>query len=197
MFTNLPKLNPRLPSPTSFDGVKPSYVEWSEELLTYLSGHWLSGVCPILHAVTGHKDVITKNVFIEGVLSEIIEEIKNKNLELEAVTSGAAGAADPDQESGLKDEVKALNEKKASRAATLMKAHNFLRYVLFHSTSGDPNIIFRRDVVTGLEIWRQMAVTYVGSTQTRVVTLLKQIMTSNGIQKNQPMSFRCIITGSN
>ena len=34
MFTNDPKLNPRLPSPTSFDGVKPSYVEWSEELLT-------------------------------------------------------------------------------------------------------------------------------------------------------------------
>ena len=31
--------------------------------------------------------------------------------------------------------------------------------------------------VTGLEIWRQMAVTYAGSAQTRVVTLLKQIMT--------------------
>ena len=27
MFTNDPKLNPRLPSPTSFDGVKPSHVE--------------------------------------------------------------------------------------------------------------------------------------------------------------------------
>ena len=33
------------------------------------------------------------------------------------------------------------------------------------------------DVVTGLEIWRQMAVTYAGSAQTRVVTLLKRIMT--------------------
>ena len=33
------------------------------------------------------------------------------------------------------------------------------------------------EVVTGLEIWRQMAVTYAGSAQTRVVTLLKQIMT--------------------
>ena len=67
-----------------------------------------------------------------------------------------------------------------------MKADNFIRYVLLHSTSGDPNIMVRRimrtsssdsDVVTGLEIWHQMAVTYAGSAQTRVVTLLKQIMT--------------------
>ena len=33
------------------------------------------------------------------------------------------------------------------------------------------------EVVAGLEIWRQMAVTYAGSAQTRVVTLRKQIMT--------------------
>ena len=64
-----------------------------------------------------------------------------------------------------------------------MKADNFLRCVLLHSTSGDPSTVVRRimrtsssdsDVVTGLEIWCQMAVTYA---QTRVVTLLKQIMT--------------------
>ena len=41
----------------------------------------------ILHAVTGHnvvtahKDVITKRGFIEGVISELIDEIKNKALE--------------------------------------------------------------------------------------------------------------------
>ena len=67
-----------------------------------------------------------------------------------------------------------------------MKADNLLRCVLIHSTSCDPNITVRRimrtsssdsDVVTGLEIWRQTAVTCAGSTQTRVVTLLKQIIT--------------------
>ena len=60
------------------------------------------------------------------------------------------------------------------------------KYVLLHSTSGDPNIMVGRimrtsssdsDVVTGLEIWRRMALTYAGLAQTRVVTLLKQIMT--------------------
>ena len=85
MFTNDPKYHPRLPSPTSFDGVKPLYVEWSEELLTYLSVTDYQEFVPILQAVTGHKDVITKNIFIEGVLSEIIEEIKNKNLEPETI----------------------------------------------------------------------------------------------------------------
>ena len=83
-------------------------------------------------------------------------------------------------------QIKTLEEKRDSRGLTLIKADNFLRYVLLHSTSGDPNIMVRRimrtsssdsEVVTGLEIWRQMAVTYAGSAQTRVVTLLKQIMT--------------------
>ena len=66
MFTNDPILNPRLPSPTSFDGVKPSYVEWSEELLTHRSVTDYQEFVPILQAITGHKDVITKKVFIEG-----------------------------------------------------------------------------------------------------------------------------------
>ena len=35
---------------------------------------------PIIQAITGHKDV-------EGVLSEIIEQIKERNLDLKAITS--------------------------------------------------------------------------------------------------------------
>ena len=187
MFSNDPKLNPRLPSPTSFDGVKPSYVEWSEEILTFLSVTDYQEFVPILQAVTGHKDVITKKIFVEGVLSELIEEIKDKNTELEEVTSGARIVADQDAEiDSIKGEIKTLEEKRDSRVLTLLKADNFLRYVLLHSTTGDPNVMVRRimrttssdsEVVTGLEIWRQMAVTYAGSAQTRVVTLLKQIMT--------------------
>ena len=142
---------------------------------------------PILQAVTGHKDIITKKVFIVGVLSELVEEIRDKNLDLKAVTSGARVVDDQDAEvAQRKEKIKTLEDKKNSRGLTLMKADNFLRYVLLHSTSGDPNIMVRRimrtsssdsDVVTGLEIWRQMAVTYSGSAQTRVVALLKQIMT--------------------
>ena len=83
------------------------------------------------------------------------------------VTSGARVVDDQDTEvERIKREIKTLEEKKDSRGLTLMKADNFLRYVLFHSTSGDPNIMVRRimrtsssdsEVVTGLEIWRQMA----------------------------------------
>ena len=53
IFTNDPKLLARLPSPTSFDGVKLSYVEWSEELLTYLSVTDYHKFVPVLQAVTG------------------------------------------------------------------------------------------------------------------------------------------------
>ena len=81
MFTNDPKFNPRLPSSTSFGGVKPSYVEWSEELFTYLSVTDYQEFVPIFHAVTGHEDVITKKVFIEGILSELEDQITNKETE--------------------------------------------------------------------------------------------------------------------
>ena len=131
-FLNDPKLNPRLSSPTSFDGVKPSYVEWSEEVLTFLSVTDYQDFVPILQAVTGHKEVITKKVFIEGVLSEIVEEIKDKNLDLEAVSSGARVVDDQDAEvERIKEEIKVLEEKKNSRGLTLMKADNFLRYFCF------------------------------------------------------------------
>ena len=138
MFSNDPKLNPRLPSPTSFDGVKPSYVEWSEEILTFLSVTDYQEFVPIFQAVTGHKDVITKKVFIEGVLSEIVEEIKEKKEDVEAVSSGARVVDDQEAEvERLKGEIKTLEKKKDQRGLTLIKADNFLRYVLLHSTSGD------------------------------------------------------------
>ena len=111
-----------------------------------------------------------KNAFIEGILSEIIEKIKNKELE--------------NKHSLQELEVKSIQNKnldspmrKTTRESTLMKADNFLGHVVLHSTSGDPNIMVRRvmrtsssdsDVlVTGLEIWIHMAVTYAGSAQTQ------------------------------
>ena len=126
MFSNDPKLNPRLPSPTSFDGVKPSYVEWSEEILTFLSVTDYQEFFPILQAVTGHKDVITKKVFIEGVLSETVEELKNLKLDLEAVSSGARVVDDQDTEiERINGEIKTPEEKRDSRGLTLIKAETF------------------------------------------------------------------------
>ena len=111
MFTNDPKFNPRLPSPTSFDGVKPSYVEWSEELLTCLSVTDNQKFVPILQAFTGHKDVITKKVFIEGVLSEFKDQIKNKETEKTGHLSDVEDAVDQNQVDAVQVEIDALNEK--------------------------------------------------------------------------------------
>ena len=129
---------------------------------------------PILRGVTGHNDVVTKKVFIEGVLSEIVDEITQIELKKEALTSGARSNVDPDQVGIINGEISALNERKASRESTLMRADNLFRKegVLLHSLSGDPNIMVRRviqtsssdpDVVTRLDIWRHMVVTFAGS----------------------------------
>ena len=39
MFAHDHRLNPRVPQPTSFDGVKPSFMEWSEKVIASLSSH--------------------------------------------------------------------------------------------------------------------------------------------------------------
>ena len=172
----------------------------------YLSVTDYQEFAPILQAVAGHKDVIMTKVFIKGVLSELEDQSRNKQTEKEGHLSGVEGAADQDAADAVQAEIDALMEKKSSKVSTLMKADNFLRCVLLHSTPGDPNITVRRimrtsssdsDIVTGLEIWHQMAVTYAGSAQTWVVTLLKQIMTSTESRKSQPVSFKCTIIGSN
>ena len=135
------------------------------KMFTYLSvTDYHDFFVPICHAVTGHKNVITKKVFVKKILSEFVNEIKNKELEKETLTSGARGELDPDQETRLANEISALNAKKTSRETTLVKPDMFCRYV-FHSTSGDPSIMVRcvmrtsssdSDVVSGLEILRQM-----------------------------------------
>ena len=53
----------------------PHMSSGQKEILTFLSVTDYQEFVPILQAVTGHKDVITKKIFIEGVLSEILEAI--------------------------------------------------------------------------------------------------------------------------
>ena len=126
-----------------------------------------------------------RKVFSEGVLSNIVDEINTKEPEKATITSGTRGEMEPDQVEYLTKETTELNEMKPSRESVLMKADNFPRYVLLRATSRDPNVMVRRfarasssdsEVVTGLDIWRQMAVTYARSAQTQVGTRLKQIM---------------------
>ena len=161
--------------------------------------HRLSRVRPNPSGSHRSQGCHQKKDSVEGILSENIEEMKAKNLDLETVSSAARAVDDQD---AVVERIKTLKDKKVARESTLMNADKFLRYVLLCSMSGDPNMrtsSWDSDVVIGLEIWRQMVVTYAGSAQTRVVTLLKQITTPTewNPEKKQRMFFRCVSIGSN
>ena len=66
---------PRVPQPTSFDGVKPSFLEWSEEVIAYLAVTDYHEFIPLLSAAAASKDVIEKDVMFKGILSENMETI--------------------------------------------------------------------------------------------------------------------------
>ena len=186
---------PRVPQPTSFDGVKPSFLEWSEEVIAYLAVTDYDEFIPLLSAAAASKDVIEKDVMFKGILSENIENIdkvtahqlKKEQDKVKAQTEGK-----PQEIQDLTKEIKEIQEeivdlksKLEQKKSALLKADFFLRYTLLHATSGDPNVMVRRimrtsdsdsGAVTGLEIWRQMSTHFAGSAKTRTVSLLKQIM---------------------
>ena len=66
---------PRVPQPTSFDGVKPSCLEWSEKVIAYLAVTDYQKFIPLLSAAAASKDVIEKDVMFKGILSENVETI--------------------------------------------------------------------------------------------------------------------------
>ena len=78
MFSHDHSPNPRVPHPTAFDGVKPSFMEWSETIIAFLAVTDYQKFIPLLSAGSSSKDVIHKNIMFKGALSDLMEEI-NKN----------------------------------------------------------------------------------------------------------------------
>ena len=186
---------PRVPQPTSFDGVKPSFLEWSEEVIAYLAVTDYHEFIPLLSAAAASKDVIEKDVMFKGILSqnmENIDKVTAQKLQKEQDKVKAQDANKPQDVQDISNEIKVIQEeldkltsKLEQKKSALLKADFFLRYTLLHATSGDPNVMVRRIMrtsdsdsgsVTGLEIWRQMSIHFAGSAKTRTVSFLKQIM---------------------
>ena len=66
---------PRVPQPTSFDGIKPSCLEWSKEVIAYLAVTDNQEFILFQSAAAASKDVIDKDVMFKGILSENLETI--------------------------------------------------------------------------------------------------------------------------
>ena len=186
---------PRVPQPTSFDGVKPSFLEWSEEVIAYLAVTDYHEFIPLLSAAAASKDVIEKDVMFKGILSENIESIdkvtaqrvkKDQDKAKAILDNKPQDAQDITKEiNDIQEVIDKLNSKLEQKKPALLKADFFLRYTLLHATSGDPNVMVRRNMrtsdsdsgaIAGLEIWRQMSIHFAGSAKTRTVSLLKKIM---------------------
>ena len=84
------------------------------------------------------------------------------------------------QSSWKQESIKRINIHKSRQLSQVCLASLNISGPQLHGSSRHENVklgLTDSDVVTALEIWRQVVVTYEGSAQTRVVALLKQIMT--------------------
>ena len=205
---------PPAPQPTSFDVVKPSFLEWSEEVIAYLAVTDHHEFNPLLSAAAASKDVIKKNVMFRGILSENIENIdkvtaqkvQKEQDKVKAISANKPqNAQDITREiKDIQEEIDKLNSKLEQKKSALLKADFFLRCTLLHATSGDPNVMVRRimrtsvsdsGAVTGLEFWRQMSVHFARSAKTKTVSLLKVCHRWSGMQRRQRMSLSSTIIG--
>ena len=78
MFSHDHRLNPRILSPTSFDGMKPPLMGWSKEVTVFLAITDYQEFIPFLSAAASSKDIIESDVMFWGVLSDLTDEIKKK-----------------------------------------------------------------------------------------------------------------------
>ena len=104
---------PRVPQPTSFDGVKPSFLEWSEKVIADLAVADNHEFIPFLSAAAASKDVIEKNVMFNGILSENMENIDKvtaQKFQEEQDKGKAQDANKPQDVHDISKEIKEIQE---------------------------------------------------------------------------------------
>ena len=164
MFSHNHRLNPKLLSPTAFDGVKLSFMEWSEEVIACVAVTDGREFIPLLSATASSKDVIESEMIFKGVLSDPNGDVTQKDAD--KLKAQAENRADEVTTlSSLTPEIASLKNKLEQKKSTLLKADFFPQYTLLHTTTGDPDVMIRS----------QMTHQFIGSAKTRADTLLKQI----------------------
>ena len=138
MFAHDHGLNPSVPQPTSFDGIKPSFMQWSEEIIIFLAVADYQKFIPLFTAAASSKDVIQADVMFTGVLSDLVEDIKKKAAD--KLKTESENTDDEANHLGVEISTLKLLEQKSQ----LCSKQIFMRYTLLHTTSGDPNVIVRK-----------------------------------------------------
>ena len=181
------RLNPRF-QPTSFDGTKPSFMEWSEEVIAFLAVTDYQKFIPLLTAAASSKDVIQADVMFTGALSDTIEKIKKmtirskrkqieqkfkpktrfKKFRISTKRFKTLSLSSPLSKENWSRKNHQLCSRRISFSGTLC----FMRPQGIQTSWSDED----SGAVTGLEIWGQVTILFAGSAKTRTVSLLKQIM---------------------
>ena len=134
---------PCVPQPTSFDGVKPPFLEWSEKVIAYLAVTHYHEFIPLWSAAAASKNVIEKNAMFKGILSEnmeTIEKITTQKVQKEQDKVKAHNENKPQDVQDLTKEIKAIQEEIEKPNSRLEQKKSALLQAIFsqvHSSSCD------------------------------------------------------------
>ena len=193
---------PRLPTPTPFDGSSPPFQEWASELRTFLD-------------INGFQYIIQMDVaFKEDApihLHHLCSGTDPGTAAQDGITAGRAGIkelqdelADPNH---LRDDADINNDISVLEADILVhqtnfddelskvkKASDYLSYILVHSTmtGSEPNHYIRRlhQSENGFESWRLLRLRYSGGHRLGTYSLLQNTLAPHWTEQHQHHQFR-------
>ena len=192
---------PRLPTPTPFDGTSPPFQEWASELRTFLDINGfqyiaqmdiafrdapihLSHLCAGTEIGTTSQDGITQD---KAAIKLLQDELADPgHLRADDVINAEITVLEEDivaHQSNFDDEL-----------AKVKKASDYLSYILVHSTktASEPNHYIRRlhQQENGFKSWRLLRLRYSGGHRLGTYSLLQNILAPKWSEQHQHHQFR-------
>ena len=195
---------PRLPTPTPFDGSSPPFQEWASELRTFLDINGFQYI-PQMDSAFREDAPIHLYHLCSGTEPRLVQQLKMASLKTEQPSRSSRMSLTTQHICVLTttSTMRSLSLKLTSSThqanfdaelGKVKKASDYLSYILVHSTktASEPNHYIRRlhQQENGFETWRLLRLRYSGGHRLGTYSLLQNMLAPKWSEQRQNHQFR-------
>ena len=193
---------PRLPTPTPFDGSSPPFQEWASELRTSLDINGFQYIPQMDVAFREDAPIHLSHLCAGTEIGTTAQDgIAEDKAAIKILQDELADPAHLRADDDINNEIAVLEADIAGHQATfdaelvrVKKASDYLSYILVHSTktASEPNHYIRRlhQQENGFESWRLLRLRYSGGHRLGTYSLLQNILAPKWSEQHQHHQYR-------